>query len=453
MMNPNITSTHQFYNQTMMGLSQFMADELKLVPHRSGIGQPSRAVYQIQQAKDTPRTISVQLVINPRYLDTLRSHREALSMAAKLDGDQSIRITRGYAGRLTLEIPKPETLWFNIGIADLPQGQGLKTAVGLDQTSQPTLVNFGYDLTPHALIAGTTGSGKTNLEQLLVHNLTQYNTPEDVQIILVDVEKRGKRWNAFNRLAHLAHPVVIEEEEAQQILTWAVAEVDKRRKQHRSSPRLFLFIDEMQQLVKLDGVIDPIVRIAQMGREYGVHFIGAVQDPTKDNLGHTDIQRNIPLRLVGRVTNATAAYIATAQKQSGADQLVGAGDFLVLQPGQMIQRVAIALLQSRDIGKLPRLEQINRLDFAGLDDTDHVLDVTQKPGRPIDEYDWDKIGHMVGRMSEEGMINEHTARRWFNVGLNKANRFLDAAGGILGGLQANGYEVVKTSPTPDQTVV
>jgi DNA segregation ATPase FtsK/SpoIIIE-like protein len=47
----------------------------------------------------------------------------------------------------------------------------LKSAVGLDQKRQPTLINFGNTVTPHMMIAGTTGSGKTNAEQLLVRNL------------------------------------------------------------------------------------------------------------------------------------------------------------------------------------------------------------------------------------------------------------------------------------------
>jgi DNA segregation ATPase FtsK/SpoIIIE-like protein len=54
----------------------------------------------------------------------------------------------------------------------------LKSAVGLDQKRQPTLINFGNTVTPHMMIAGTTGSGKTNAEQLLVRNLAFYNAPD-----------------------------------------------------------------------------------------------------------------------------------------------------------------------------------------------------------------------------------------------------------------------------------
>ena len=78
------------------------------------------------------------------------------------DDEDALWIGRGVGGLLSLQIPKPPALWFHIGVGDLPQGEGLQTAVGLDQRSQPTLVNFGYELTPHTLIAGTTGSGKTN---------------------------------------------------------------------------------------------------------------------------------------------------------------------------------------------------------------------------------------------------------------------------------------------------
>jgi hypothetical protein len=438
--------TQAFYDRTMHQIATYLRDELGLIPCqfvRNRTDNP-RSVYAVRRATNNPRTIAIQIAINPRYLNDLIALRENLSMAVGLDSHQSLRIVRGQAGMLAVEIPKPEGLWFNIGVADLPKGEGLKAVVGLDQSSRPSTINFGHTLTPHMLIAGTTGSGKTNAEQLLVHNLASYNTPQDIRIVLIDVEKRGLRWRVFNHLAHLAHPVVTDETEAQRVLAWSVAEIDRRREQQRTSPRLFLFVDEMQSLVQLDGVVAPIARIAEMGREYGVHFVGAVQNPTKENIGHSDIQRCIPTRLVGRVANATAAYVATNQRSSGADQLTGAGDFLTLQPGQSTQRVTVALLTEKDIATLPRCETRPAvLTMDDIGDVERVLNVSKKPGRPQDDYDWHTVGQLVGELAQRGEINPHSARRWFNLGLPKAERFLSVAEGVLGGLRQSGFDIIK----------
>jgi hypothetical protein len=250
----------------MYGTAFYLKQELDQIPSQN---------YSVRQTVDNPRTVAVELAINPRYRSAIISLREDLAMAAGLDEDQALRIVRGPAGTLILEIPKPAPLWFNIGVDSLPPGEGLKSAVGLDQKRRPSLINFANTVTPHVLIAGTTGSGKSNAEQLLVRNLAFYNAPDQVQLILVDVEKRGIRWSAFDRLAHLAHPVVVDGDEARQVMTWLVAEIDRRGQTKRTTPRLFLFVGELQALVRDEATIAPMVRVAPMGREFGVHLVVA----------------------------------------------------------------------------------------------------------------------------------------------------------------------------------
>ena len=429
-----MSNNQQAYQRMMSGIVWYLHQELAIAPNRD---------YVLRQAVDTPRTIVVELAINPRHLQPILSRREALSMAAGLDRDQFLRIVRGRAGLLNLELPKPQQLWYHIGVNRLPPGKALASAVGLDQDQRPSLVNFANEVTAHVLIAGTTGSGKTNTEQLLVRNLATYNAPDQVKMVLIDVEKGGLRWRPFERLAHLAHPVVTQEGEARRVLTWLTAELDRRRTQGRQTPRLFVFVDELQALVQDQTAIGPIARIAQVGREFGLHFIGAVQNPTIENVGHPDIKRNLSARLVGRVSDGVAANVATGQKGSGADQLTGAGDFLVVQPGQAVRRVTIALLTRGDIARLPRRETPPCLPVEEVEDMDHVLAVSKGPGRPPDDYEWETVGHVVGELAERGQLNVHTTRRRFKLGLPKAERYLEAADGILGGLRQNGFEVLR----------
>jgi hypothetical protein len=74
---------------------------------------------------------------------------------------------------------------------------------------------------------------------------------------------------------------------------------------------------------------------------------------------------------------------------------------------------------------------------------DHVLAVSKGPGRPPDDYEWETVGHVVGELAERGQLNVHTTRRRFKLGLPKAERYLEAADGILGGLRQNGFEVLR----------
>ena len=153
---------------------------------------------------------------------------EQLSTAAGLNREASIRIDRGRAGALAVETPKPEALWYNVKITALPRRRWLRATLGLDNEHRPTLVDFSNPLTPHALIAGTTGSGKTNAQRLVVYDLASQNSPADVQFVLIDTRKRGIGCRPFQHLPHLLHPVITDDPTALRALSWAVAEVDRR---------------------------------------------------------------------------------------------------------------------------------------------------------------------------------------------------------------------------------
>jgi hypothetical protein len=92
-----------FYRQTMYVIAFYLKQELDLVPNQN---------YAVRQTVD-----------NPRYRSAIISLREDLAMAASLDEDQTLRIVRGSAGSLILEIPNPEPFWFNIGVDSLPPGK------------------------------------------------------------------------------------------------------------------------------------------------------------------------------------------------------------------------------------------------------------------------------------------------------------------------------------------
>lgn len=401
----------KFYQSAMTGFSYYVEQEMKIMPRRD---------YWVTKANNEPRFVSVLLRINPRHLRKLTKTvmQDELSMAMGLPADQFLRIGRGPAGTIALEIPKPQDLYITITAQRLPHRPGV---VGINMQRKPTAVDFGNPSTAHALIAGITGSGKTNTQKLLAWSQAVHHTPDDLQMVMIDVEKRGRQWGDFTNVAHLAHPVIIEEDEARAALAWGLAEYDKRREENRTTPKLFFFIDEVEALVKAGGCMEPLERLAQMGREYGIHLVVATQHPTVEALGSAAFRRNLLVRLVGRVDDATAAHVATGQKGSGAEMLTGPGDSYLVQMGQRA-RVTVALLENEDVANLDRVEEPRRLP---LDlDVDRVLDVVPAP-HPSQMAEPHTMEQLAFALGTEAGVNR--LQRHFGLGGGRATRLREDA--------------------------
>jgi S-DNA-T family DNA segregation ATPase FtsK/SpoIIIE len=356
---------NDFYQQTASAIADYLWQELKIHPRRSD--------YRIAAATSGPRVLSLSILVNPRYAPKIMGLTQQLSMAAGLDPSEAIRVARGKRGSLALEIPKPRWMWYNVPVTALPPRRGLLASVGLDGEHRPALVDFSNPLTPHCLIAGTTGSGKTNTQRVLIYDLAKQNRPDAVRFLLIDTRKRGSAWLPFAHLPHLAHAIITEDDEALRSLAWAVAEIDRRATSGQRRPRVFIGIDEAQALLDRGEFVKSISDLAAVGREFGIHVLAALQNPTAAQLGDTSIKRNLTTRLVGRVDSAQAANVAAGVKGSGAELLTGAGDMLLVLPTG-IRRMTAALLTEQDTGRLPRAEQVSSLDLGEYEDVDYVLE-------------------------------------------------------------------------------
>jgi len=368
-------NNQQHYQQVAGSIADYLFQELGL--------HPQRGDYRVVSATSGPRVLTLATIINPRHTPKVRALAEQLSMATGLDRSSQIRVARGNRGTLVFEVPKPKALWYDVPIRALPRRRGLKSSVGIDGQHRPAQVNFADPLTPHCLIAGTTGSGKTNTERLFILNLAKQNTPDDVRLLLLDTCKRGMGWRPLAHLSHLAHPIVTDDAEALQTLSWVLAEMDRRAMEGRSHPHLFVGIDEAQALLDRDEFVRPISRLAAVGREFGIHLLLATQNPTADQLGDTGIKRNLTTRLVGKVDSAQAATVAAGIKESGAELLTGPGDQLLVQPTG-VTRLTVALVTDQDTSTLPTAETVRHLDLGEFDDIDHVLNQTVDVDQTVD---------------------------------------------------------------------
>lgn len=426
-------NTNAYFQQAANGIADYIYQELKLYPAKN---------YRIVRTMNGPRVITLALDVNPTYARKIMAMGEQLSMAARLEKGYSLRIERGSQGLLVLEVPKPESLWFNVSINALPRRTGITATMGIDGDHKPALVNFDNYLTAHILIAGTTGSGKTNAARLLTYDLANQNQPEELGLILIDTAKNGRGWNEFRTLPHLINPIITEEDTALKALTWALGEIDSRSKQNITKPKIFVGIDEVQVLLEKEQFEKPLVRLISIGREFGIHTALLTQNPTAKILGDATVKRNLSVRLVGKVDSPEAAKVATGLSGTGAERLAGTGDMLLIQPADN-RRITTALVTEKDISRLPKAESTKQLDLDYFEDSNQVIEATKAIGRPTEPLK----PEVIARAMIESDISQRQLYKEFGIGFSKAKEVIEFAKNVLIALDKLGYEVQRKSAT------
>ena len=305
----------------------------------------------------TPRLVRFHLTtplgVKVRQVANL-SEEIALSLGAP-----SCRVYR-HQGQVEVEVPRNQGQVVPL----LPlcqrlasQGPGgrhtvppLTAVLGLDQEGIPLLLRLPSPNVAHVLIAGTTGSGKTALARTMVASLALHNSRRCLQLVLVDPKGRG--FLPFQGLPHLLVPVVTRVDEALALLQRLVAEMERRDAEGRSEPGLVVVLDELADLVQVGGreMEAALTRLTQRGREAGLHLVACTQKPAAAVIGGL-VKSNFPVRLVGSVASPEDAKVATGLAQTGAEKLLGQGDFLVVAKGQVtrMQAAHVGVHEVRDL--------------------------------------------------------------------------------------------------------
>jgi len=323
----------------------FQADRIEqvLASHRV----PSR----VTGGTVTPRLVRFRVMmplgVKVRQVASL-SEEIALSLGASM-----CRVYRE-EGQVQVEVPRAEGQV--VRLLELCRGlskgkRGSERAVppvtavlGLDQEGVPLLLRLPSPNVAHALIAGTTGSGKTALVRTMVLSLALYSNQRQLQVVIIDPKGRG--FAAFEGLPHLLVPIVRQVEDAIDVLRRLVAEMEKRDEDGVSDPRLVVVLDELADLVQVGGreVENLLTRLTQRGREAGVHIVASTQKPTASVIGGL-VKSNFPVRMVGSVASPEDAKVATGLAQTGAEKLLGQGDFMVVAKGQVTRMQAAYVTQ------------------------------------------------------------------------------------------------------------
>jgi S-DNA-T family DNA segregation ATPase FtsK/SpoIIIE len=234
----------------------------------------------------------------------------------------------------------------------------LDVAVGKDIAGRAVFLNLAA--TPHLLIAGATGAGKSSGINSILTSLLMRSTPDQVRLILIDPKQ--VEMGQYARLPHLLTAPVTNPKKAANALGWAVKEMERRydllvevgfrdiggynaafdkgevndptdenAKMYDRLPFIVVVVDELNDLMMVAArdVEESITRIAQKARAVGIHLIVATQRPSVNVITGV-IKANIPARMAFAVSSLTDSRVIL--DQPGAEKLVGKGDML-LMPG------------------------------------------------------------------------------------------------------------------------
>jgi DNA segregation ATPase FtsK/SpoIIIE, S-DNA-T family len=294
-------------------------------------------------------------------VDKLVNRRDEIFLALELPAGFSIR-TRSDRGAVVFEIPKVEGEKYGVPAPSLwclcPVDETNLTApLGTDISGEPVEINFSSPDSPHLLVAGTTGSGKSVALDTILKGLIRYGAAA-VRLQLVD--PKGTELVDFEDDPHLDGSIGMDAADALQILEAAVAEMENRYRAMKAvrarklveynatvnpnerKPWLVIVLDEYADLTSdpddKRAIEDLLRRLTQKARAAGIHVIAATQRPSADVIS-TTIRSNFPAQLALRVKTSTDSRIIL--DETGAEALAGQGDAL-LHTAQGTTRIQVA---------------------------------------------------------------------------------------------------------------
>ncbi|TLW91687.1 DNA translocase FtsK [Saccharomonospora piscinae] len=313
--------------------------------HKVGVTAPQNGRWQ-----EGPGFYILRFVPSPGVsVDKLISRRDEIKLALELEAKFSIR-AQVDRGAVLFEVPKPAAEKYGVIASDLWQqcpveGDRLIAPIGEDIRGNAVVVDLSSADSPHLLVAGTTGSGKSVALETILKGLSRYHSSE-LRLRLVD--PKGTELVDFEGDPHLEGEIGMDAADAIEILDNAVEEMTERYKAMKElrvrklvdyntkvdscdrKPWVVIVLDEYADLTS-----DPdekkrievlLRRLTQKARAAGIHVITATQRPSADVISPT-IRSNFPAQLALRVKTSTDSRIVL--DETGAEALAGQGDALL----------------------------------------------------------------------------------------------------------------------------
>lgn len=244
-----------------------------------------------------------------------------------------------------VQIPNPRRPEPVAWRADIPATiDRIPLGIAYDWTGQSP-VWWDRTVDAHAMIAGFTGSGKSEMMRAILASLITHIRPQELEIVAIDM--KGRSLSAFADAPHFRHAVAYEPGTAMSYLSAIDAEINSRVATGRNTPALCVAIDELSDLLEGDAQAQSwLARIAKMGRELGIFLITGTQKPLISEIGQAKSQ--FGLRLVGRMRSGKDAETA-AGTNVDADSLYHPGSFFRVTGADTATLFRGLLVDSADI--------------------------------------------------------------------------------------------------------
>ncbi len=383
------------------------------------------------------------------------SREIALALAAK-----EVRIEAPIPGKNTVGVEIPNQSIMAVTMREIMEAMRLEKKLENSVLAAPLgrdiMGNVKYveiNKTPHMLVAGATGSGKSVCINNIIVSILMRATPDEVKMVLVDPKK--VEMSMYNGVPHLLMPVVTDPKKASIALMKMVSEMDRRyslfeetrtknigdynkyvedRRRNLNGkfeklPYIVIIIDELADLmlVAAKEVEDSILRITQMARAAGIHLIVATQRPSTDVITGI-VKANIPSRISFAVSSSIDSR--TILDMTGAEKLLGKGDMLFLPMGENSPvRIQGAYVSDDEINKVidyvvgqQKAQFDNKFNLDATATTMHNDDVDSSD---VDEKDDPLYKEIVEFVVKTGKASASLLQRKYKLGYNRAARIID----------------------------
>ncbi len=366
----------------------------------------------------------------------------ALRLAAS-----SVRIVAPIPGKHAVGIEIPNRERNIVSFAELLQDDeffesdsSIPIALGKDIAGEAQIVDLAK--TPHMLIAGATGSGKSVCVNSIICSVLYRHNPAEVKLILIDPKIVELKF--YNDIPHLLTPVITDPKRAFQALQYLIYEMERRysmldslgarditgfnakikRKNLATEPLPYIvvIIDEFADLMATSGkeLESTVARLAAMSRAVGIHLVLATQRPSTDVITGL-IKANIPSRIAFMVASKVDSRIIIDSQ--GAEKLLGRGDMLFTSAADPFPvRMQGAFLTEEEVERV--VEEVKTFGEPDYIDDEIFIDEDE------DDLTEDTLEDPLMEKAIEVVTSSHKAsasylQRRLKVGYNRAARMVE----------------------------